>query len=72
MDMAGRAHLRQTEAQPLLKAMHDWLLQVRATVANGGGTAKAIDDSLRRWAALSLYATEGHLPIREFNFEEQL
>jgi hypothetical protein len=63
MDIAGRAQLRPTEAQPLLRAMHDWLLQVRATVANGGGTAKAIDYSLRRWAALSLYATEGPLPI---------
>jgi hypothetical protein len=32
-------------------------------VANGGGTAKAIDYSLKRWAALSRYATAGHLPI---------
>jgi hypothetical protein len=32
------------------------------TVANGG-TAKAIDYSLKRWAALSRYATAGNLPI---------
>ena len=32
-------------------------------MANGGGTAKAIDYSLRRWAALSRYATDGRLPI---------
>jgi transposase len=63
MDVAGRAELRQTEAQPLLRAMHDWLLLARGTVANGGGTAKAIDYSLQRWAALCLYATDGHLPI---------
>ena len=43
--------------------MHEWLLRTRLTVANGGGTAKAIDYSLRRWPALSRYATEGHLPI---------
>jgi hypothetical protein len=38
-------------------------LKTRVTVANGGGTAKAMDYSLRRWAALSLYATDGRLPI---------
>jgi transposase len=63
MTIADRAHLRQCEAQPLLTSMHDWLLTTRVTVASGGGTAKAIDYSLRRWEALSRYATTGHLPI---------
>jgi len=63
MDVAARSHLRQMEALPLLESMHDWLLRTRVTVANGGGTAKAIDYSLRRWAALSRYATDGRLPI---------
>lgn len=63
MEAAQRGALRQTQAQPLLQAMHEWLLRTRLTVANGGGTAKAIDYSLRRWPALSRYATEGHLPI---------
>jgi hypothetical protein len=43
--------------------MHDWLLKTRVTVANGGGTAKAIDYTLKRWAALSRYAKDGRLPI---------
>lgn len=63
LDVAARTLLRKDEAQPLLHSMHDWLLRVRLTVANGGGTAKAIDYSLRRWTALSLYATDGVLPI---------
>ena len=63
MTVKERAVLRQEQAQPLLQSMHDWLLQTRVTVANGGGTAKAIDYSLRRWAALSRYATDGRLPI---------
>ena len=53
MDVAARTQLRQDQAQPLLQSLHDWLLKVRVTVAQGGGTAKAIDYSLRRWAALS-------------------
>jgi len=63
MTVAERARLRQAEAQPQLQSMHDWLLATRAGVAHGGGTAKAIDYSLKRWAALSRYATAGHLPI---------
>ena len=63
MNVDERTHLRHEHAQPLLQSMHDWLLQTRVTVANGGGTAKALDYSLRRWAALSRYATAGNLPI---------
>ena len=43
--------------------MHDWLRQTRITVADGRGLAKAIDYSLKRWPALSRYATDGRLPI---------
>lgn len=63
MDVAARTELRQDEAQPLLQSLHDWFLKTRVTVANGGGTAKAMDYSIRRWTALSLYATDGRLPI---------
>lgn len=63
MSVEERAQLRQDHALPLLQSMHDWLLTTRVTVANGGGTAKAIDYSLKRWAALSRYATAGNLPI---------
>jgi transposase len=58
-----RTELRQREAMPLLKSMQAWLLATRITVANGGGTAKAIDYSLKRWSALSRYAADGALPI---------
>ncbi len=63
MTVEERTQLRREESQPLLESMHDWLLQTRVNVANGGGTAKAIDYSLKRWAALSRYATSGLLPI---------
>ncbi|MDP2825344.1 MAG: IS66 family transposase [Sulfuritalea sp.] len=63
MTVEARSVLRQEHAQPQLQSMHDWLLKTRVTVANGGGTAKAIDYSLKRWAALSRYATDGRLPI---------
>jgi transposase len=63
LSITERTALRQAEAQPLLDAMHVWLKTTRMTVAQGGGTAKAIDYSLKRWPALSRYATDGALPI---------
>ncbi len=61
--VAERTQWRQEQAQPLLDSLHAWLRNTRATVANGSGTAKAMDYSLRRWAALSRYASDGRLPI---------
>lgn len=63
MTIAARTQLRQAQAQPLVQSLHDWLLRTRVTVANGGGTAKALDYILKRWTALSRYATDGRLPI---------
>lgn len=63
LSVTARADLRQQEAKPLLVSMHEWLKATRMTVANGGGTAKALDYSLKRWAALSRYADNGARPI---------
>ncbi|MDQ3259955.1 MAG: IS66 family transposase [Pseudomonadota bacterium] len=63
MTVQARTQWRQEQAQPLLDSMHDWLRQTRVMVANGGGLAKAIDYSLKRWDALSRYAADGRFPI---------
>ena len=63
MSIKDRAVLRSREATPLLDSLHAWLKATRVTIANGGGTAKAIDYSLKRWPALSRYASDGALPI---------
>jgi transposase len=63
MDATARTQWRQEKAQPLLDSMHDWLRQTRIRVADGGSLAKAIDYSLKRWPALSRYATDGQFPI---------
>ena len=63
MTIAARTLLRREQAVPLLQSMQDWLLKTRVSVAQGGGTAKAMDYSLKRWAALSRYAWDGGLPI---------
>lgn len=63
LGIEARAQLRQEHAQPRLAAWHAWLIATRRGVAHGSGTAKALDYSLKRWPALSRYATAGDLPI---------
>ena len=62
-DAAARQQLRQREAQPKLNDLYVWLRQTRLTVADGSGTARALDYSLKRWPALIRYAESGVLPI---------
>jgi transposase len=58
-----RRRLRQEQAQPILQAFETWLKERRQEVPNGSATAKAIDYSLRRWAALIHYLGDGQVPI---------
>ena len=58
-----RRRLRQEQAKPILDAFETWLKGRRQEVPNGSATAKAIDYSLRRWAALIHYLHDGQVPI---------
>jgi transposase len=59
----ARKQLRAEKSLPILAALHDWLQHTRLRTAPNTATAKAIDYSLKRWAALSRYAETGDLPI---------
>jgi transposase len=58
-----RAQMRAQHAVPRLEALHLWLQATRARAADGSSLARALDYSLKRWPALSRYATRGDLPI---------
>lgn len=63
LDDAVRHAFRQHHATPLIHDLKTWLDAVRPTVAGNSGTAKAIDYTLRRWAALTRYLDDGRHPI---------
>ncbi|TYP69484.1 transposase IS66 family protein [Nitrosomonas communis] len=63
LTIEDRQQLRAEKSLPALNALHDWLLQTRSQTANGGGSAKALDYTLKRWPSLIRYAQSGHQPI---------
>jgi transposase len=63
LSTAERKQLRAEKSLPTLAALHDWLQQTRLRTAPNTATSKAIDYSLKRWAALTRYAETGDLPI---------
>lgn len=67
-----RLQLRQTKAKPILDLWHQWLLSHRQKVPDGSATAKAIDYSLKRWAALIRYCEDGAVPIDNNRVENQI
>lgn len=67
-----RQQIRQTKAKPLADALHQWMLAYRLKVPDGSGTARALDYSLKRWAALTRYLDDGAVPIDNNRVENQI
>jgi len=63
LDAQGRRELRQQRSTPIARALRQWLTRQRGQVPDGSATAKAIDYSTGRWAALTRYLEDGDLPI---------
>lgn len=72
LDAEARLRIRRERAQPWARALHAWLLAHRPKVPDGSATAKAIDYSLGRWAALVRYIDDGMLPADNNWVENQI
>ena len=67
-----RRRIRQERAAPLMDAFHAWMIAQRELVHEGLGITKALDYSLKRWAALSRYLHDGTMPIDNNHIEQQI
>lgn len=67
-----RLALRQEKAKPLADKLHEWMLAQRQRVLDGPGTARALDYSLKRWAALTRYLDDGQVPIDNNHIEQEI
>jgi len=72
LDDQTRLQQRSSRAAPIADALHDWMTAQRAKVPPGSATAKAIDYSLNRWAALTRYLDDACLPIDNNHDEQQI
>ena len=67
-----RLSMRQQQTRPVIDKLHDWLTEHRAKVPEGSATAKAIDYSLRRWAALTRFVDNAQVPVDNNWVENQI
>jgi transposase len=67
-----RRRIRQAKSRATADAWHQWLTQQRQKVPDGSATAKAMDYSLKRWAALTRFIDDGELPIDNNWVENQI
>jgi len=58
-----RLRTRQLKARPAADLLHAWLTANRQKVPDGTATAKAMEYSLKRWAALTRFIEDGELSI---------
>ena len=67
-----RRRIRQEKAVPVMNMLHVWMIAQRDLVPEGSAISKALDYSLKRWAALSRYLDDGAVPIDNNWAENQI
>jgi transposase len=71
-DNDARREARRRRSRPVADALHHWMRQQRQKIPDGSATARAIDYSLNRWAALTRFIDDGELPIDNNWVENQI
>ena len=67
-----RLQMRQLHSRPVLDALHQWMVLQRQQVTGNSATAKALDYSLKRWAALTRFVDDPQLPADNNWIENQI
>ena len=67
-----RVNVRTEHSRPLVFALEIWLREQRARVSKNSDTGKAIDYSLKRWAALTRFLDDGRLCMSNNAAEREL
>jgi transposase len=67
-----RVGVRTERSRPFVTALESWLREQRAKVSKNSETGKAIDYSLKRWAALTRFLDDGRLCMSNNAAEREL
>jgi transposase len=68
----ARVDARHERSRPLVVALETWLREQRARVSKNSETGKAIDYSLKRWAAFTRFLDDGRLCMSNNAAEREL
>ena len=63
LEAEARKSIRQQQTKPVLDALREWMQLQRQKVPGNSASAKALDYSLNRWAALTRFVDDGQLPV---------
>jgi hypothetical protein len=63
LKIEARRRLRESRSKPIADTLHAWLTLHRQKATDGTAMAKAIDYSLKRWAALTRFLDDPAVPI---------
>ena len=61
LSASARLAERQKRSAPLVENLKAWLIEERAKLSSKNPVAKAIDYSLKRWPAMTLFLTDGRV-----------
>ena len=67
-----RCRTQREKAVPVMNGLHAWMIAEREPVPEGSAIRRALDYSLKRWAALSRYLNDGAVPIDNNWAENQI
>ena len=67
-----RVAVRTERSRPLVVALETWLREQRGRVSKNSDTGKAIEYSLKRWAALTRFLDDGRLCMTNNAAEREL
>ena len=67
-----RVRIRHERSQPLIIELQTWLREQRARISKHSETGKAIDYSLKRWAAFTRFLDDGRLCMTNNAAEREL
>ena len=72
MTSQERVRVRHERSRSLVTELESWLREQRARVSRNSETGKAIDYSLKRWAALRRFLDDGRLCMSNNAAEREL
>lgn len=72
LTVGQKLEIRKDKAVPILEGLQKWMIEEYKSNTPSSATRKAMEYSMKRWAELSAYTTDGRLEIDNNRIENQI